>query len=109
MAVEKRRYPRVEVAWPVTVITDHALWEGTTRNLSLVGTLIRCSVVPNLLFSFRLVFKPSDSQFLLATAERVWSKTSIIDNSMCYEMGVRFVYIPEHNNQLLSKAISKHI
>ena len=109
MAIDKRQYPRVDVAWPVTVITDNTLWEGKTENISLVGTLIRCSIAPSLLYNFRLVFKPSDSQILLATAERVWAKTSIADNFMYHEMGVRFIYIADNDYRLINEAISSHI
>jgi hypothetical protein len=107
--MEKRQHPRVEIAWPVTVITDNALWEARAENISLVGTLIRCSIVPSLLYYFRLIFKLSDSQILLATAERVWSRTPTNGNSMCHEMGVRFVYVPEHDFQLIDEAIMDRI
>jgi hypothetical protein len=75
MAIENRSYPRVEISWPVTVVTDDGIVSGRTQNLSLVGTLIHCPEAPELLFNFRLVFRPAERQFLIATAERVWSST----------------------------------
>jgi len=106
MAIENRSYPRVEVHWPVTLVTEIALVTGTIRNLSLAGTLIQCSTVPDLIYSFRLFFKPSERQQILATAKRIWSKTSIDDTSMFHNMGVGFTYIPEHDRDLMTEAIS---
>ncbi len=109
MAVENRRHPRVEVAWPVTVVTPDGLVIGRTQNLSLVGTLILCPEAPELLYNFRLFFRPAERQLLIATAERVWSSTFVDDKSMFHAMGVRFTYIPEHDYQLMSEVISDHI
>ncbi len=109
MTMEKRQHPRVEVAWPVTVVTPDGLVIGRTQNLSLVGTLILCPEAPELLYNFRLFFRPAERQLLIATAERVWSRTSINGNSMYHEMGVCFTNIPDHDYQLISRAISDHI
>lgn len=109
MTMEKRQYPRVEVAWPVTVLTPDGLVIGRTQNLSLVGTLILCPEVPELLYNFRLFFRPAERQLLIATAERVWSRTSSNGKSMVHAMGVRFTYIPDHDYRLINEAISSHI
>lgn len=109
MAVENRRHPRVEVAWPVTIVTPDGLVIGRTQNLSLVGTLILCPEVPELLYNFRLFFRPAERQLLIATAERVWSSTFVSDNCMSHAMGVRFTYIPDHDYRLINEAISSHI
>ena len=106
MAIENRSYPRVEVRWPVTLVTEIGLITGTILNLSLAGTLIQCPIVPDLLYSFRLVFKPSERQQILATAKRIWSKISIHDGSMFHIMGVGFIHIREHDRNLMIEAIS---
>ena len=109
MTIEKRQFPRVELPWPVTVITDDGLITGRTENISLVGTLIRCSAVPELLHKFRLLIRPAERQLLLTTAERVWHRAFVRDNSKSYAMGVRFTFIPDRDYKLISKAISNHI
>ena len=108
MTMEKRQYPRVEIAWPVTVVTPDGLVIGRTQNLSLVGTLILCPEAPEFLYNFRLFFRPAERELLIATAERVWSRTSINGKSMVHAMGVRFTYIPDHDFQFMSEAISAH-
>jgi len=106
MAVENRRHPRVEISWPVTVVTDDGIVSGRTENLSLVGTLIRCTEISELVYDFRLVFRPTERQLLIANAERVWSNTIVSNNSTTHAMGVRFTYIPEHERHEFSKVIS---
>ena len=106
MAIENRSYPRIEVRWPVTLVTEIGLVTGTIRNLSLAGTLIQCPTVPDLLYSFRLVFKPSERQQILATAQRIWSKTHKSNGAIFHTMGVGFTYIPEPYRDLMTEALS---
>jgi len=106
MAIEKRQHPRVEISWSATIITADGLVSCRTENLSTDGTLIRCSELPDELDNFRLVFKPAERQLILATAERIWSKTVDADLNTPHAMGVRFTFIPEHDYQLISEAVS---
>jgi hypothetical protein len=108
MVTEKRQHPRVEISWSATIITPDGLVNCRTENLSTEGTLIRCSELPDELHNFRLVFKPAERQLILATAERVWSKSVGTDLNTPHAMGVRFTFIPEHDYQLISEAISNN-
>jgi hypothetical protein len=108
MAKNKRQYPRVEISWPATIITADGLVSCRTENLSPIGTLIRCSESPGLLDNFRLVFKPAERQLILATAEKVWSKSFDSNNGTSHAMGVRFTFIPDHDYQLIKGTVSKH-
>jgi hypothetical protein len=106
MAIENRSYPRIEVHWPVTLVTENGLVTGTIRNLSLAGVLIQCPPVPDLLYSFRLVLKPSERQQILTTAKRIWSKTHRRNGAVLHTMGVGFTYIPEHDRDVMIEEIS---
>ena len=106
MPVERRQSSRVEVSWPATVTTPHGPIAGTTQNICLDGAFIRCPEVPDLDDSFRLLLKPAEKHFLLATAEKIWSDTFISDESIFYGMGVRFRYIPDDDREFLDTAIA---
>lgn len=108
VANEKRQHTRAEITWPVTVITHNGPVDGRTQNISRAGTLIRCPEVPDLDDNFRLVFKPAGRQMLLATGEMVWSDILLDDKYAFYAMGVRFTYVPEHDQHVLGKAVSEH-
>ena len=94
MGVEKRRYPRVEITWPVTIITPNGSKGGRIQNISLGGALIQCTKVPELDDFFRLVIRPAESRHIFATARIVWSDTFFNDKSMFHAMGVRFKLTP---------------
>ncbi len=47
MTFEKRRHNRAQIAWPVTLIGLDGLTGGVTFNLSLAGTLVYCSEMPD--------------------------------------------------------------
>ena len=107
MAKEKRQHPRVEISWPATIITSDGLVSCRTENLSPEGTLIRCSESPGLPNNFRLVFRPTERQLILATAEKVWSKRINNKKTTSHAVGVRFTFIPDHDYQLIKGTISE--
>lgn len=109
MAMDKRQFPRVELSWPVTVITDDGLVTGRTQNISLDGTLIRCAEIPELQKNFRLIFRPAERELLLATAERVWHRAFVRKYFMPHAVGVRFTFVPDQDYDRISEAISRHI
>ena len=94
MTVEKRRHPRVEITWPVTVITPNGPADGRIQNISLGGALIQCTKAPELDGLFRLVIRPAESRHIFASARIVWSDTLSNDKSMSHAMGVRFKRTP---------------
>ena len=44
--VERRRYPRAKIEWPVTVKTDQGIVTGYTLNLSAGGATVRLKNPP---------------------------------------------------------------
>ena len=109
MPSEKRRYPRAQISWPVTLTGLDGLVVGVTQNLSLAGTLVYCPEMPIIGDKFSLVFKPASRQPLLANAERVWSNNFTSTEVMMHAMGASFEHIPDPERRLLSKIISDHL
>ncbi len=109
MPFEKRRHPRVQIAWPVTLIGLDGLVGGVTRNLSLAGTLVYCSEMPDAGENLSLALKPAERQTILATAEMVWSNALISNNNKMHAMGLCFTHFPDRGRQILSEMISNHL
>jgi len=109
MPFEKRRHPRVQIDWTVTLISLDGLTGGVSRNVSLTGTLVYCSEMPDSNENLNLVLKPTERQTILAVAEMVWSNTLISNNNKTHTMGVRLRYIPDSGRQVLSQIISNHL
>lgn len=46
MPQSKGEYSRVEVCWPVTILTDKQMLVGEIKNISVGGALILCEELP---------------------------------------------------------------
>jgi hypothetical protein len=102
---QRRKHLRINIAWPVVVITPNGILDGETQNLSLGGASLRCGQVPDLNDSFRVVLKPSGRKLLLATAEIIWSDICIDKTTSC-AIGVRFTFMLDDDRQFISDTIS---
>ena len=89
---ERRLQPRVEVKWPVTMLTSEGAIQGETRDISIQGAYIYCDQPLHLLERFVLSVKaPAASMQVMAQV--VWSSNSParqVDEPP--GMGVRFIW-----------------
>ena len=106
--VEKRRYPRAEVNWPVTILTASGPIEGEVRNISPGGAFISCSEQPGLHETFRLVIKvPFERQYLLAKGKVARSNLyDPDDRTLLRGVAVRFTDISESDRELLNRIVA---
>ena len=106
--VEKRRYPRAEVNWPVTILTASGPIEGEVRNISPGGAFISCNEQPGLHETFRLVIKvPFERQYLLAKGRVARSNLYDPDDcSLSRGVAVRFTEISASDRELLNRIVA---
>ena len=102
---DRRKYPRAELGWPVTLKTTI---EGDTRaqlgNLSAGGAYIHCDQIRSPGESIILTIKPPDRQSLEIRAEVVWTGKTFPPG-----MGVRFLEISENDCQFLYNVVLDHL
>lgn len=104
--LEKRRYPRAEVSWPVTILTASGPIEGEVRNVSLGGAFISCSEQPGLRETFRLVIKvPFERQYLLAKGKVARSNLYDPDERL-RGVAVRFTELSDRDRELLTRVVA---
>ena len=110
MGRERRQFPRVEVRWPVTMLTARGPIHGEIINISLGGAFVHCLNEPDSSDAFRMVITVPDSrQFLRATA-RV-ARSNIYNPDEADELpgiGVRFVEISEDDRQYIREVVAKN-
>jgi hypothetical protein len=106
--LEKRRYPRAEVNWPVTILTASGPIEGEVRNISPGGAFISCGEQPGLHETFRLVIKvPFERQYLLAKGKVARSTLyDPDDRALLRGVAVRFTEISQSDRELLNRVVS---
>ena len=89
---ERRLQPRVEVSWPVTMLTSEGSIQGETRDISMQGAFIYCDKQLPLLERFVLSVKaPATSMQVMAQV--VWASNSPAGKkNKPAGMGVRFIW-----------------
>jgi len=89
---EKRIYPRTQVKWSVSGITDSGMMQGETQNISLNGAFICCQKVlrPN---EVLLLTVNGPSGPMQVVARVVWSNLSACPGiASSSGIGVKFMW-----------------
>ena len=107
--VERRRYPRARIEWPVSVKTDQGIISGYTLNLSAGGATVRLQNPPLVHEVIEMTIKiPELDRHLAVEAEVVWSTADIVDNELTSPiLGLNFTTITDQDRWLISTAVAK--
>jgi hypothetical protein len=102
--VEKRKLPRVEVRWPVTMITKKGSVKGEARNISAEGVYVPFKhPIENLtLNETYLLLMDAGGQIIEVMGKPIWFNPDIPPG-----MGLCFVEISEGDRESLREAIQK--
>ena len=69
---ERRKYPRIQVRWPVSILAADELRQGKMEDISLGGAFIRCEKPPRENEKVLLTFQDHSSNTLVL-ARVVWT------------------------------------
>jgi hypothetical protein len=106
--VEKRKLPRIEVRWPVTLMTENGAVEGEARNITIEGVFIHCKERLNVNETFRLLIKPAGEEIEIM-GKLIWSNLdSAADREILPGMGFCFVKVNQEDRERLREAIEKY-
>jgi c-di-GMP-binding flagellar brake protein YcgR len=107
--VERRRYPRAKIEWPVKVKSDQGIMSGYTLNLSAGGATVRLQNPPLVHEVIEMIIKiPELDRDLSVEAEVVWSTADIVDNELTLPIiGLNFTTISDQDRWLISTAVAK--
>ena len=106
---ERRQFPRVEVSWPVTMLTAQGPIHGEITNISLGGAFVHCLEEPDASEPFRMVITVPDSRRFIRATARV-ARSNIYNPDDVDELsgiGVRFVDISEDDRQYIRELVAK--
>ena len=97
--VEKRKLPRIEVRWPVTLITEKG---------SVEGVFIHCMERLSVDETYRLLIKPA-GDVIEVMGKLLWSNLDGAgDRDILPGMGFCFVKVSEGDRELLREAIERY-
>ena len=104
---DKRKHPRVNARWPVTVFTDQGEIDGETINISLEGIAICCDEPLHLNRIFRISIITLDDHIIQVFGKVVWSDVYGMDDQETeIGMGVCFVEVSDKDRHIINDVIS---
>ena len=106
---EKRQRPRARVSWEVTIKSSQGDLSGKTLNVTVDGALIRCRepLEPNDAIEVVLHVPARVSPLRIPARVIHSSICEPEDETLCYDIGVRFTEISEKNKWLISTAVQR--
>ncbi len=108
-AVESLGEPRVEIKWPVTMLTPQSQIEGEMENISPTGGFISSREVPPLGANFFIIIRPPDRQTMSVVGKVICSKTfKSREGDSTHRVDVQFTNITVGDYQYLSNLVAKH-
>ena len=107
---QRRKYARVEVQWPVRMMTPEGDMDGTIENISAGGAYIRCGTLLSKKDLFILVILIQDREASWIGAEVVWIDIPLHPDTepIPVGMGIRFTDMSTTDLQFLTDAVAKH-
>ena len=105
---QQRLHPRIEVEWPVVMMTPEGDLNGTIENISLGGAYIRCETMlfKNDLFLICILAQEREGSWLGAEVMWIDIPLDADTESVPVGMGVRFTDMSEEDLQFINEVVS---
>lgn len=108
-AIERRKYSRISVAWPIAIASSEGIIGGQTINITAEGVLISCEEPLQLNEVLQISIKPPNHQGLEVKGKVIWSDHYAIDeHDTAFGMGICFVKISDVDRHFLKDLVSVH-
>jgi len=107
---EKRRHPRINVRWPITISKDNDIIGGETRNIAFDGISICCEEPLPMDEIVNILIEPEGHQEIIVAGKVIWSDIyGIDDKDTTYGVGICFVKLSEENRARYLELIAEHL
>jgi len=101
---DQRTHPRIEVSWPVQILTDQETIEGEVLNVSSTGLYIRCEKPLELNEIFRMVVKPDNHEEVEIQGQIVWSSFYAVDETDApVSLGISLIEISQKDGTTIDQ------
>ena len=107
--IERRKYHRINVTWPISILLDGEIIDGETINITVDGVLLSCEEPLQLNEVLRISINPPNHQSIEVNGKVIWSDHYAIDEQdTAFGMGVCFVKISEVDRHFLKDLVAAH-
>jgi len=104
VGVEKRKHPRTDVNWPVSMETSMGIVAAKVTNISLGGAFIGCNKPLPIGEVFHMTMTGPGNELVPATAEVVWSNANLPEDKVVNRgMGVRFLKLSDKHIRIVRR------
>jgi len=104
---ERRIAPRINVNWPVTIITSEGMIEGESRNITPSGVFIHCKKKLPEDEVYQLILKLPNGKQIVVRGQMMWSNLNgREDTGALVDMGFSFIKMSEQDQKVLKTVIS---
>jgi hypothetical protein len=108
--LEQNMSPGIKVRWPVTILYNHSLIEGESRNITANGILARWNKPLDENETYRIVISLPKNRYITVIGKVTWSNLDSLDpNGTFSDMAFYFLKLPEEDRSLLNQAVSAQL
>ena len=104
---ERRKATRINVNWPVTLITSEGTIEGESRNITPSGVFIHCKKKLPEDEVYQLILKLPNGKQIIVKGRMMWSNLNgREDTGALVDMGFSFIKMSDQDQKVLRTVIS---
>ena len=104
--MERRKRPRSNIQWSITILADHATLEGETVNIATDGLSVSCNEPLRQDEIYRLSVLPPNHKPLGVKGEVVWSDLYGIDkDNAAVGVGICLVEISDEGRHYIEEIV----
>lgn len=104
---EKRKAPRINVNWPITIITSQGTIEGESRNITPSGIFIHCKKKLPEDEVYQMIIKLPNGKQIIVRGQMMWSNLNGRDDTgSLVDMGFSFIKMSDEDQKVLRTVIS---
>jgi hypothetical protein len=109
MGKERRKQPRIEVSWPVTVVADWGSVQGEIKNINVDGVMIVCEEPLRLNDTYQMSILPPEHEAIGVKGKVVWSDAYCMDEEDgVFGIGICLIEISDENRKALSNILADY-
>ena len=104
---ERRMASRINVNWPITIITSQGTIEGESRNITPNGVFIHCKTKLPEDEVYQMIIKLPNGKQIIVKGQMMWSNLNgREDRGALVDMGFSFIKMAEQDQKVLRTVIS---
>jgi len=104
---ERRQTQRINVTWPITIITSQGTIEGESRNIAPSGLFIHCKSKLPEDEVYQIIIKLPNEKQIIVKGQMMWSNLNgRQDTGAFVNMGFSFIRMSDEDQEVLRSVIS---